>query len=35
MLGGFIAMDFNTESEAQAFIDNYHCEVEKRCLRIT
>lgn len=29
MLGGFIAMGFSSTVEAQAFINDYHCKIEK------
>ena len=29
MLGGYLAMGFKTKEEAQSYIENYHCKIEK------
>ena len=29
MLGGYLAMGFETKEEAQSYIENYHCKLEK------
>ena len=29
MLGGYLAMGFKTKKEAQSYIENYHCKIEK------
>ena len=35
LLGGFIAMDFETREDAQEFINEFHCPREKKTLRIS
>jgi len=35
MLGGFIAMGFETHSEATEYIKNYHCKIEKKGMSVT
>ena len=35
MLGGFIAMGFDTESEALEFISNYEDKIEAKGLRVS
>jgi len=35
MLGGFIAMGFETEVEAQQFISEYEDRIEAKTMRIT
>jgi hypothetical protein len=35
MLGGYIAMDFETEAEALEFISNYEDKIEAKGLRVT
>jgi len=35
MLGGYIAMGFETEKEAQKFIATYHDRIEAKGLRVT
>ncbi len=34
MLGGYLAMDFKTKEEAQAYIDDYHCKIEKTQMKV-
>ena len=29
MLGGYLAMGFETKEEAQSYIEDYHCKIEK------
>ena len=34
MLGGYLAMDFTTKEEAQQFIEDYHCKIEKTGMKV-
>ena len=34
MLGGYLAMDFTTKKEAQEYIENYHCKIEKTQMKV-
>ena len=34
MLGGYIAMNFNTEEAAKEFIREYHCPYEKKTMSV-
>ena len=34
MLGGYLAMDFKTKIDAQQFINDYHCKLEKRGMKV-
>ena len=34
MLGGYLAMDFKTKEEAQTYINDYHCKIEKTGMKV-
>ena len=34
MLGGYLAMDFKTKEDAQDYIKDYHCKVEKTQMKV-
>jgi len=34
MLGGYLAMDFTTREEAQEYINDYHCKIEKTGMKV-
>ena len=35
MLGGYLAMGFKTREEAQSYIKDYHCKIEKTGMSVT
>lgn len=35
MLGGFIAMGFETQEAAREFIKNCHCQIEKKTMTVS
>lgn len=34
MLGGYLAMGFTTREEAQEYINDYHCKIEKTQMKV-
>ena len=34
MLGGYLAMDFKKKEDAQDYIKNYHCKIEKTRMKV-
>ncbi len=34
MLGGYLSMDYKKKEDAEDFIKDYHCKIEKRQMKV-